>query len=572
MVDGAVPLRVLYVDGLDEGVSPVPGLEREGGLDVTVAPTASDGRDLLDGEFDCLVCDTELPEESGFECCRRLREHTSAPVVIVGPDQKGELADRALDAGAVDYMPRAVPAESPELFGARLRRIVDEVVDPVGPSPLDVLPVPALLGDDRVHYANEAARTALASGDELVGRPVADLFDVEDASAEDGATRARLPRTGDDVTLRQVSLPDSSLTLTVVFEEPVGSGDDEDLRQRAQMLDSILEQIPLAVYFKDRDGRHVAVSDYLPRMNPNGKIVNPEGKVHHTTDDIVGKTDFDLYPSELAEETIEDEQEIVETGEPVINKTEYTYTPEQELMRLSTSKAPWYGPDGEIHGIVGITANITDAKRYEDTVDYQRNVLGLMQAVLDEPVTGSIEEVRRIVDELPADEGPVPELSSTVREVQDHVAVVDTLLQEGQQQLGTELVDIEQLARAAWERLDTDDASMTVTYNGIIRADPNKVEQLLDELFENAVVHGGPDVQVTVEQFEDGFFVADDGPGIPPGERRHVFEYGYTTVDDAIGSGLTIAQIIASSLDWELSVVESAGGGCRFEVTGITFE
>jgi PAS domain S-box-containing protein len=249
------------------------------------------------------------------------------------------------------------------------------------------------------------------------------------------------------VTFRRVSLPDTGLALTVVFDEAVAAGDDGRLRQRAQMLDSILEHIPLAVYFKDRDGRHVAVSDYLTRMNPNRKIINPEGKVHHTTDDIMGKTDFDLYPSELAEQTVADEQEVVENGEPVINKTEYTYTPDQELMRLSTSKAPWYGPNGEILGVVGITANITDEKRYEDTVDYQQTVIGMMQAVLDEPIAGSIEEVRRIVDELSADAATVSELSATVEEIEDHVAVVETLLREGQQEFGTELVDIEQIAR-----------------------------------------------------------------------------------------------------------------------------
>ena len=113
---------------------------------------------------------------------------------------------------------------------------------------------------------------------------------------------------------------------------------------------------------------------------------------------------------------------------------------------------------------------------------------------------------------------------------------------------------------------------MTVTYNGIIRADPDKLSRLFTELFENALVHAGPEVTVTVEQFEDGFFVADDGPGVQPGERRQVFEYGYTTADDRIGSGLTIAETIAESLGWELTVVGGTDGGCRFEITGVVFE
>jgi len=572
MVDAVVPIEVLYVAGPDEGTSPIPGLERDGGLDVTVARGASEGRALLSEEFDCLLCAVELPDESGFEFCEHARANASVPVVMVGEDSAATLADQTLDAGGADYLPRTLLAASPALVGSRLRRLVDSEGDLAGSSPLDALPLPVVVGDERVHSANEAARETLGDGAELAGRRVDSLFELDDAITTDGEVRGSVAATGEDVVVRSVSLPSSPLDLTVALVDVVGTADDDRLLERANMLDSILANIPLAVYFKDRDGRHVAVSDFLPRMNPKEKVVNPEGKVHHTTEAIVGKTDFDLYPAELAEQTAEDEQEVIETGEPIINKTEYTYTPDQELMRLSTSKAPWYGPDGEVRGIVGITANITDEKRYEDTVDYQQNVLGLIQGVLEEPVTESIDELGEITEELPADEPASADLTDALDTVEEHVEVVDTLLREGQQQLGTELVDLERLARRSWNRQGTVEATMDVTYNGIIRADPTKVEQLFDELFENAVVHGGPGVHVTVEQFEDGFFVADDGPGIPPNERRHVFEYGYSTDDDAIGSGLTIAETVASSLGWELTIVESADGGCRFEVTGVTFE
>ena len=572
MIDAVVPVEVLYVDGFDDGASPVPGLERDGALDVTVARSASEGRSLLGEGFDCVLSGVELPDESGLEFCEHVRAHASVPVVLVGDDPAAALADRTLDAGGADYLPRSLVAASPALVGTRLRRLVDSEGDLAGSSPVDELPLPVVVGDERVHYANDAARETLGNGAELAGRPVESLFELEGALTTDGETRGSVAATGEDVTVRSVSLPSSPLDLTMALVDAVGAADDDHLLERANMLDSILANIPLAVYFKDRDGRHVAVSDFLPQMNPNEKIINPEGKVHHTTEDIVGKTDFDLYPAELAEQTGEDEQEVIETGDPIINKTEYTYTPDQELMRLSTSKAPWYGPDGDVRGIVGITVNITDEKRYEDTVDYQQNVLGLIQGVLEEPVTESIDELGEIVEELPADEPTTLDLSAALETVEDHVEVVDVLLSEGQQQLGTELVDLERLARRSWNRHTAVEATMDVTYNGIIRADPTKVEQLFDELFENAIVHGGPEVHVTVEQFEDGFFVADDGPGIPPNERRHVFEYGYSTDDDAIGSGLTIAETVASSLGWELTVLESADGGCRFEVTGVTFE
>ncbi len=63
----------------------------------------------------------------------------------------------------------------------------------------------------------------------------------------------------------------------------------------------------------------------------------------------------------------------------------------------------------------------------------------------------------------------------------------------------------------------------------------------------------------------DGFYVADDGPGISPEDRDQVFESGYTTADHGTGFGLTIVEQIADAHDWTIDVTESADGGARFE-------
>ena len=570
MADAAVPIRVLYVDDFESGLSPLPALEREGGFDVVVAEGGAEGRSLLDDEVDCVLCGAELPDESGFDFCADLRADHAIPVVVLGGAPAAELADEAVAAGAAEYVSRALLDTSPELVATRLRRVVERAREEPAPSLLDALPLPVVVGDERVHAANGAARDRLAGGDALVGRAVSSLFESDDPVFDDSeTTRRRIDATGTAVTVRTASLSTGPLHVATLTDTQPGEA-DAALVRKANMLDSILGQIPLAVYFKDRDGRHVAVSDHLPQMNPDGRIINPEGKVHHTAEAIIGKTDFDLYPSELAEQTAADEAEIVETEEPLIHKIEHTYTPDQELMRLSTSKAPWYGPDGEVRGIVGITVDITDEKRYEDTVDYQDSVLELVETVLEEPISQSVAELAEIGVPLDGDEAT--DVTRSIDAVVDHVDVVETLLTDGRQEFGTELVDLERIASGAWDDLQTEAATMAVTYNGIIRANRGKLSRLFTELFENALVHAGPDVDVTVEQFEDGFFVADDGPGVPPGDRRRIFEYGYTTDDERIGAGLTIAETIANSLGWELTVVEGTDGGCRFEVTDVVFE
>ncbi|WP_169051799.1 sensor histidine kinase [Halorhabdus amylolytica] len=98
-------------------------------------------------------------------------------------------------------------------------------------------------------------------------------------------------------------------------------------------------------------------------------------------------------------------------------------------------------------------------------------------------------------------------------------------------------------------------------------ADPAKLRTLFENLFRNAVGHGGDNVTVTVGPLEDvdGFFVADDGPGIDPSDHERVFDHGYSTGYGGTGVGLTIVERIATAHGWDISLIESENGGARFE-------
>jgi two-component system sensor histidine kinase HydH len=78
-------------------------------------------------------------------------------------------------------------------------------------------------------------------------------------------------------------------------------------------------------------------------------------------------------------------------------------------------------------------------------------------------------------------------------------------------------------------------------------------------------------VTVRVGRFEAGFFVADDGVGIPESDWATVFEPGYTTSDAGTGLGLAIVQQIAEAHGWNVAVCASDTGGTRFEVSGVEF-
>lgn len=105
--------------------------------------------------------------------------------------------------------------------------------------------------------------------------------------------------------------------------------------------------------------------------------------------------------------------------------------------------------------------------------------------------------------------------------------------------------------------------------DGRLLADRDRLTELFANLFRNAVEHGGGDVTVTVGSTCDGFYVADDGHGIPEEHRKQVLQSGYSTEEAGTGLGLSIVQQIADSHDWGLSIDESDAGGARFSFTGV---
>jgi signal transduction histidine kinase len=91
----------------------------------------------------------------------------------------------------------------------------------------------------------------------------------------------------------------------------------------------------------------------------------------------------------------------------------------------------------------------------------------------------------------------------------------------------------------------------------------------LENLFRNAIEHGGEDVTIRVGGLSDGFYVEDDGPGIPEDARDEVFEVGYSTSPNGTGFGLNIVKEIVEAHGWEIGVTAGMDGGARFEITGV---
>jgi PAS domain S-box-containing protein len=142
------------------------------------------------------------------------------------------------------------------------------------------------------------------------------------------------------------------------------------------------------------------------------------------------------------------------------------------------------------------------------------------------------------------------------------------LAREGETAGDTEPVSLETVAGQSWRVISTSDAALDVAADPTLQADPDRLRNLFENLFRNAIDHGGAGVTITVGELDGGFYVADDGPGIPETDREQVFKPGYSTAEDGTGFGLAIVEEIAHAHQADVTVTESETGGTRFEFTG----
>lgn len=145
-----------------------------------------------------------------------------------------------------------------------------------------------------------------------------------------------------------------------------------------------------------------------------------------------------------------------------------------------------------------------------------------------------------------------------------------TLAQSGEVVGATEPIELEHLAGDCWNHVATVDAHLEIEDSRSIYGDRDRLQHLLENLFRNAIEHGGDDSRVKIGLIgESGFYVEDDGPGIPEDQRDNAFEPGFTTSSTGTGFGLSIVKEVAEAHGWDITLTEGSDGGARFEFIGI---
>lgn len=236
-----------------------------------------------------------------------------------------------------------------------------------------------------------------------------------------------------------------------------------------------------------------------------------------------------------------------------------------------------YGTAKAALGRTIMLTDVTDRERYREELERQNERLerfaSLVSHDLRNPLSvakGHFELLREEV-EIAAENDHAAAVDRGLTRMDELIDQILTLARDGQPVKQWDAVLLSSVVGECWEMVETSTAELHFDDDLTFKADEARLQRLLENLFRNAIDHGGPDVTVSVGALPDrrGFYVSDNGPGIPEANRESVFEPGYTTREDGTGFGLAIVAEMVAAHGWEIQLTESEAGGARFEILGV---
>jgi PAS domain S-box-containing protein len=437
----------------------------------------------------------------------------------------------------------------------RLQRWNDRLPEVTGraESELDGMRVVELLPEDERESVAAGIERTLSEGDGTAETSVL------------GAEGGRIP-----FEFTAARLTDEDGTTTGI----VGVGRDlTERRQREQRFQALVEESSDVISIVDADGQFRYQSPSLKRI------------LGRDPADTIGDTAWEyIHP--------EDRGSVANAFEEWVENPEATYPIE---YRASHADGSWrwmegYGTDQlenpAVEGYVINSRDITERTERRRELERQNERLDEFASIVSHDLRnplnvaeGHLELARETCNSRHLDL-----ISAAIDRSLTLIEDLLTLAREDREVGDVEPVALEAIAERSWHTAETGAATLETEVTRTIRADDSRLQQLLENLYRNAVEHGstggGPggdatvgrrdeDVTVVVGEMEGGFYVADDGPGITEADRGEVFEAGYSTIQGGTGLGLQIVEQVADAHGWAVTLTDGERGGARFEVTGV---
>jgi PAS domain S-box-containing protein len=613
-------IRVLLVDDRpDVAELTATYLERVGeDVSVAVEESAEAGLQRLEREsFDAVVSDYEMPERDGLEFLADVRERSpDLPFVLFTGKGNEEIASEAISAGVTDYLQKGTGTgtEQYEVLANRVENAVaqhraerqaEEAHEQMQRMYSRITDAFYALDDDwTITYVNEQAAAFFdRDPDDLEGEDIREAFP---ASVGDEFYEAYTEafETQESVTLTTESVFQPGRWVEErVFPSEDGLSiyfrDITERRRREQTLnalhdatrelmqaeteraiadavcrvaDTVLEfpGTGVRLYDEEQDalvnvalgGEEAANVESRPTFDvaetPHGRAFREGGTVTLAVDD---DADYDPGPFGRTMYVPMGEYGVLSVGKHADEPFSETNVQSAEILAENARAA------------LDRAERERTLREREQTLEAQNERLEEFAGVVSHDLQNPLNVARGHL--AIARETGNEESFDRVAAAHDRMgSLIDDLLElarTGQTVGSRETVALGGAAERAWSSVATGDATLEIGDPGSVEADPDRLRELLENLFRNAVEHGdgGGVVRVTTND-DGGFAVADDGPGVSEAERPHVFEYGYSTGEEGIGLGLAIVKGIADAHGWSVAVDESEAGGARFvfEVDG----
>jgi PAS domain S-box-containing protein len=372
---------------------------------------------------------------------------------------------------------------------------------------------------------------------------------------------------------------------------------EEALAYERDLLRALLANIPDRIYFKDIDSRFLRCSVSLAQ-----RLGLSDAKA------IEGKSDFDFHPRELAQEFYRDEQRIILTGQPLINKLEKQVSVDEQETWASVTKVPIRNQSGAVAGIVGISRDVTALKQAEAALEHARDAALESARVKSQFLANMSHEIRTPMHAITGMTG----LLSATRLTAEQREYVETIRQSTETLLGiiSDILDFSRLeaGKLAIEAIDfalRDTVETTLdlvaeraqakgielacwiepTLPSHVRGDPGRLRQVLLNLLANALKftdRGEVLLRLSRRNETAGtvtvhFAVKDTGIGIAPGAMARIFD-AFTQADGSTtrkyggtGLGLTISRQLVEIMGGKMGVESAPGQGSTFWFE-LTFE
>lgn len=311
-------------------------------------------------------------------------------------------------------------------------------------------------------------------------------------------------------------------------------------------------------------------------------MMDTEGHLEYVNEalvEIIGYEEDELLGEHVSKVMVD---EHVERGEELVQSLlssgDRRGTFEMAAITVSGERIPAEAhisllyDDGAFRGTVGVLRDITERLERERRLQRERDRLDEFAGVVSHDLRNPLNVARGRL-ELAMEDHESEHLAAVERaldRMENLIQDVLSLARIGQSVGETVPVELSELVDACWRNVETGAAELNIETDATILADQMRLQQLLENLIRNAVEHGGSEVTVTVGDVADGFYVEDDGPGIPEDVREKVLNPGYSTREEGTGFGLSIVRDIVQAHDWEIRLKEGREGGARFEITGVT--